>query len=102
MTWEAAEQRDCSQTEAYAWTKAGRVGAQQLCTVQGIYTGERHGHISRGETTTEKECTRGKPQETSEYTRLGEETAVDLLVCSKGKIEGLTNTLDLIRLKILC
>lgn len=34
--------------------------------------------------------------ETSEETGLDEETSIDLLVCSKGKIEGLTNELDLI------
>lgn len=67
-------------------------------------------HLSRGETRShqwgwdydrERMHTR-EATETSEETRLGEETSVDLLVCSKGKIEGLTNTMDLIRLKILC
>lgn len=37
--------------------------------------------------------------ETSEETGLDEETSIDLLVCSKGKIKGLTNELDLINSK---
>lgn len=37
--------------------------------------------------------------ETSEETGLDEETSIDLLICSKGKIEGLTNELDLINSK---
>lgn len=36
--------------------------------------------------------------ETSEETELDEETSIELL-CSKGKIEGLTNELDLINSK---
>lgn len=45
------------------------------------------------EVRSEKQCAQETTDETSEGTGLDEETSIGLLVCSKGKIEGLTNEL---------